>query len=212
MSKKVIVFGAGGHGKVVIDAILRQGLHEIAFLADADGKLHGSLVCGYEIRSEAEAFAAQERGLRRAIVAIGNNDVRRRLTQVIIGKGFSLISVVHPAAVVAPSARIGAGTLVMPACVLNAEARIGDNAIINTGAVIEHDCDVGDHAHIGPHATLCGGVRVDEGALVGAGATVLVGVRIGAGAIVGAGSTVLRDIPDGATAVGSPCRIVKRKP
>jgi sugar O-acyltransferase (sialic acid O-acetyltransferase NeuD family) len=212
MAEKLIVFGAGGHGKVVIDAILRQGVHEIAFLADADVKRHGSLVSGYEIRSEAAAFEALGTGVNRAIVAVGHNDVRRHLARIISGKGFSLISIIHPSSIVSPSASIGAGTLVMPGSILNADARIGENVIINTGAVVEHDCDVGDHAHIGPHATLCGGVRVGAGTLVGAGATVLVGVRIGAGAVIGAGSTVLCDVPDGATAVGSPCRILKRNP
>lgn len=209
MAEKVIVFGAGGHGKVTIDALLRQGVHEIAFLADADQARHGSFVCGYEVKSEAAAFEALEAGVSRAIVAVGNNAVRRQLATAIAGKGFLLVSVIHPAAVIAPTAKIGAGTLVMPGSIVNADARIGDNVIINTGAVVEHDCEVGDHVHIGPHATLCGGVRVGAGALVGAGATVLVGVRIGAGATIGAGSTVLRDVPDGATAVGSPCRIVK---
>ena len=210
MPEKVVVFGAGGHGKVVIDAILCQGLFEIAILADADKTRQGSLERGYEIMSEADAFAAHKQGVSRAIVAVGDNNLRRQLAQLITGHGLSLISVVHPAAVVASTATIGAGTLVMPGCVLNADACIGDNVIVNTGAVVEHDCTVGDHAHIGPHATLCGGVRIGAGTLVGSGATVLGGVSIGAGATIGAGSTVLRDIPDGATAVGSPCRIVTR--
>ena len=190
----------------------RVAQHQVDFLADADETRHGAFVCGYEIKSEAAAFEACRKGVNHAIIAVGNNAVRRQLAGMVAGKGFSLISVIHPASIVAPSAIIGAGTLVMPGSIVNADARIGDNVIINTGAVIEHDCDVGDHAHIGPHATLCGGVSVGAGTLVGAGATVLVGVRIGAGATIGAGSTVLCDVPDGATAIGSPCRIVKTKP
>ena len=211
MPEKIVVFGAGGHGKVAIDAIRRQGCFEIAFVADADESRHGNLVCGYEIRSEVAAFAAHQDGVSHAIIAVGNNDVRRQLAGLITGKGLSLISVIHPSAVVAPSVRIGAGTLVLPGSILNADACIGDNVIINTGAIVEHDCEVGDHVHIGPHATLCGGVRIGASTLVGAGATVLAGVRIGAGVTIGAGSTVLLDIPDGATAVGSPCRVLKNK-
>ncbi len=209
MPEKVVVFGAGGHGKVVVDALLRQGIHEIAFLADADEARHGDFVCGYEIKSEAAAFDACKKGVSRAIIALGNNAIRRQLAAAIIEQGFSLISVIHPASVVAPTAGIGLGTLVMPGCILNADARVGKNVIVNTGAVIEHDCHVGDHAHVGPHATLCGGVRVGSGTLIGAGAAVLVGVHIGEGVTIGAGSTVLHDIPDGVTAVGSPCRILK---
>jgi hypothetical protein len=74
-------------------------------------------------------------------------------------QGLVLRSVVHPAAVVAPSATIGAGTLVMPGAVVNAEARIGANAIVNSGAIVEHDCEVGEGVHIAPGAVLCGGAR-----------------------------------------------------
>ena len=211
MSERIIVFGAGGHARVVIDAIQRQGRYQIAFIADANELLKGSCLAGYEVKSEAEAMTAASDKASGAIIAIGNNAARSRLAEALVGKGFSLFSVVHPAAVVALSASIGAGTLIMPGSIINADTHVGDNVIINTAAIVEHECMIGDHVHIGPNATLCGGVAVGAGTLVGAGATVLTGVRVGARAIIGAGATVLHDIPDGATAVGSPCRILERK-
>jgi sugar O-acyltransferase (sialic acid O-acetyltransferase NeuD family) len=211
MAEKIIVFGAGGHAKVVIDAIQRESRYEIVAVADAHMGKQGSIFCGYEVKSEAELLDADGSPLFGAIIAIGSNSVRRNLAETILSKGWALVSIVHPAAVVATSASIGAGTLVMPGSVLNADARIGDNTIINTGAIIEHDCEIGEHVHIGPNAILCGGVVIGPGALVGAGAIVLGGVRIDAGATIGAGAVVLRDIPHGATAVGSPARVLERK-
>lgn len=211
MCEQLVIFGAGGHAKVVVDAIERQGRYEIAFLADAAVDRVGMTVAGYSVIGEEEGFSAPSKGIRHAIIAIGNNEARKRVAEVATSAGFDLVTVIHPAAVTAPTARIGVGTLVMPGCVINADAYVGNNVIVNTGAVVEHDCVVGDDVHIAPNATLCGGVQVGPLSLVGAGATVLVGVRVGAGAVIGAGSTVLYDVPDGKCAVGTPCRILEKK-
>ncbi len=207
MFEQIVIFGAGGHAKVVIDAIEMEGLHKIAFLADADNALVGTTLQGYPVCSEKEGFVARASGVTRAFVAIGHNAMRQRIATAARGCGFVLARVVHPAATVARSVSLGAGTLVMPGCVINAEARIGTNVIINTGAIIEHDCCVGDDAHIAPRATLCGGAWVGAGTLVGAGAVILPGVKVGAGVTVGAGALVLSDVPDGARIFGVPARV-----
>jgi len=119
-------------------------------------------------------------------------------------------AVVHPGAVVAPCAELGAGAFVGPGAVVHARARIGAHAIVNSGAIVEHECVVGENTHIAPGAVLCGRVRVGAGALVGAGSTTIPGVSIGAGAVLGAGAVATRDIPPGATAVGSPARVLAR--
>lgn len=212
MSERLVIFGAGGHAKVIIDAVERQRIYEVALLVDADPSRVGTSVLGHEVQEEALGFEALSEGIRHAIVAIGNNEIRRRIADIARGKGLTLATVIHPGSVVARSAQLGAGTLVMPGAIINADARVGANVIVNTGAVIEHDCRIGDDVHIGPHATLCGGVAVGAGSLIGAGATVLVGVSIGQGVLVGAGSTVLAGVPDGARVAGSPCRPLESKP
>jgi acetyltransferase EpsM len=211
MLEKIVVFGAGGHAKVVIDAIECEGRYAVAFLADADALRSGTTVLGYPVRSERDGLAASAQGITRAIVAIGNNAARRRIADAAMAQGLQLTSVIHPAAVVARSARIGCGTLVMPGCVINADAQIGDNVIINTAAVIEHDCVVGDDAHIAPNVTLCGGSTIGRGTLVGVGACVLPGVSVGAACQIGAGATVITDIADGVTAAGTPCRTLEKR-
>lgn len=207
MPEKIVIFGAGGHAKVVIDAIEMMGRHEITFLADADIARVGTRLKGYRVCSEQEGFAAGASGLRHAFVAIGNNTTRKRIAHKVRECGFALAMVVHPAAVVSESATLGAGTLVMPGSVINADAVVGANVIINTGVIVEHDCRVGDNAHIAPGAILCGGVEIGKDALIGAGATILPGVKVGGRATVGAGAVVLSDVPDDATAKGIPARI-----
>lgn len=210
MRPAIVVFGAGGHSKVVVEVIERQGRYRIAFLADADESKAGTTVLGYPVRAERDAFVASKKGITNAIVAIGNNGIRRRIANVVELSGMRLVSAVHPTAVVSTSASIGRGTVLMAGCIINADARIGDNVIINTGAVVEHDCQIDADVHVAPHATLCGGVVIGAGTLVGAASTLLPLVHVGTGVCVGAGATVLHDIPDGVTAAGSPCRKLER--
>lgn len=191
--QRIAVFGAGGHGKVVVDAIQRNAELAVACVVD-DQPQAGATILGQPVAGGREALLARRGEIDGVIVAIGDNRARREVARWIEAQGFALRSVTHPAAVVAPSATIGAGALVMPGAVVNAEARVGANAIINSGAVVEHDCEVGEGAHIAPGAVLCGGARVGAGALVGAGAVVLPGVKVGAALLVKAGTVAARNV------------------
>lgn len=192
-AKRIAVFGAGGHGKVVVDAIERNGFLAVACVVD-DRPQSGAAILGHAVAGGREALLALRAEIDGVIVAIGDNRARREVARWLETQGFVLLSVVHPAAVVAPSAAVGRGTLVMPGAVVNAEARIGANAIVNTGAVVEHDCDVGEAVHVAPRAVLCGGASVGPGTLVGAGAVLLPGVKVGAGLLVKAGTVVARNM------------------
>ena len=195
-TRHIAVFGAGGHGKVVVDAIERHPSMAVACVAD-DHPQAGARLLGHPVIGGREALLAARAGIDAVIVAIGDNRARMAVARWLGEQGLSLTSVVHPAAVVAPSAAIGAGTLVMPGAVVNADARIGANAIVNSGAIVEHDCDVGDGVHIAPGAVLCGGASVGAATLVGAGAVVLPGVRLGASLLIKAGTVVARDMEAG---------------
>ena len=205
--EKLVVFGAGGHAKVVIDIIEQQGNYEIAGLLDDDLKHQGKRFFDYPMlgtRAELPAlFSAQ---IRHAIVTIGDNASRAAVAAHLDQHGWRFASAVHPRASVGRGVKIGPGSVVMAGCVVNADAYLGGQVIINTGATVDHDCRIEDAVHIAPGCHLCGGVSVGQGSLLGAGTTVTPGVRIGNRAIVGAGSTVIRDVADETRVSGVPAR------
>jgi sugar O-acyltransferase (sialic acid O-acetyltransferase NeuD family) len=209
--RKIFVFGASGHAKVVLDSIEKQGEYLVAFLVDDDSTLKGSQVFGYPvIGGKTDVFGAAEReAVSLGFVAIGSNNARALVAGWLANKGIALATVVHPAAFISRGVELAAGTVVMAGAVINADSRIGENVIINTGASVDHDCELGDGAHIAPGASVCGGVKIGARSLIGVGAAIIQGVTIGNDVVVGAGATVVNDVPDGECVVGTPARIVK---
>ena len=205
----LIVFGAGGHGRVVADAALASGAWRGVVAADRDAALWGrELLPGVPVLAPA-ALADLQRPLA-LHVAIGDNAKRRAEAQAWSALA-PLASVVHPSAALAASAEIGAGCLLAAQCVVAPLARLGTGVIVNHGAVVDHDCSVEAWTHVAPGARLGGAVHVGEGALLGSGCTVLPGLRIGAGAVLGAGAVDTRDVPDAQCWAGVPAAPLRRR-
>ena len=206
MKPPVVIVGAGGHGRVVLDILRAMRRHVAGFLDD--GRPPSGLVNGAPVLDGGSAPLASREFLARhdVIVAIGDNAARRRLAETVLGNGGTLATAVHPACVVSPTAAVGEGTVIVPGAVVNANARIGRFCIVNTGATIGHDVVLEDGAQVAPGANMGGGSRCGADAFVAIGAVVVPKVRIGAGAVLGAGATAVRDIPPGAVALGTPAR------
>lgn len=199
----ILVLGAGGHGKAVLDLLLAHPAWRPVAVVDAVPR--AAAVLGVPVRGDESCLAALAReGVAAAHAAIGHNGQRIAAAARLAAAGFALPPLVHPAALAGHGMVIGDGALVMARAVVGPEARIGRLALINTGAIVEHDCVIGDGAHVAPGAVLTGGVRVGEGALIGAGAVIRPGIAIGAGAVIAAGAVVIRDVPPGATLAGVP--------
>lgn len=198
------VYGAGGHGKVVADVARSAGWALLGFLDDAPGRAGARIwdlpVVGWdEVRRAAPAGVAFGLG-------VGENAARERCAARLAEAGLPMPVLVHASAVVAPTARLGAGTVLMAGSVVNPDATVGPGCIVNTGAVVEHDCFLGPFAHLSPNAALGGAVSVGARTHLGLGAVALPEVRIGADVRVGAGAVVHRDVADGLTVVGVPAR------
>jgi sugar O-acyltransferase (sialic acid O-acetyltransferase NeuD family) len=204
MSSLLLIWGAGGHGKVVLDVARGAGRFErIAFLDDDSAKA-GLAFCGCPIEGghkELESSCGNA-----FVVAMGNNRTRAKCFSRALENGLWPATLVHSTAVIAPSASIGPGTVVMAGVIVNAGAVIGENCIINSGAIVEHDCTIEAHVHISPRVVLGGGVRVGTYAHVGIGAVVLPGAIVGEESIVGAGAVVLKEVPARCTVVGVPAK------
>jgi len=203
---KVVVFGAGGHAKVVISTILEAG-HSVVGLYDDDTAKHGCKVLGVEVSGTiAEAHPLPDVS---SILAIGDNRLRHELAQKL--SGWLWATILHPRAYVHTTAKIGVGTVIFAGAIVQPDVEIGDHVIVNTGASVDHDCRIGDFVHLAPGVRLAGEVTVGEGALIGIGTSVLPGVRIGAWAVVGAGAVVTEDVAPGVTVVGVPARPLWKK-
>lgn len=210
MSLPVIVLGAGGHAKVLINALQLCSV-EILGITDPDSKLIGQNVLGVPIigtDDELKNHSAVKIQLINGLGSVGLPMARCRLFDECKKLGFSFASVVHPSAVVANDVEIGEGTQIMAGVVVQPGVCLGDNVIINTSASVDHDCRIGNHAHIAPGVTLSGDVHVGIGTHIGTGASVVQGVSIGDATLLGAGSVVLKDIPVGVKAYGCPAKVV----
>jgi len=198
--RRLIVYGGGGHGKALIEAVRAMGVYEIVGMID-DGIPSGSQVLGLPVLGGADALAGLlAQGIRLAANAVGGiGDARSRVRvfQRLVEAGFACPTVVHPTALVEPSASLAPGVQVMPHAYVGSQAEIGFGAIVNTSAVVSHDCRLAAYANVSPGALLAGGVQVGESALIGMGATVNLGVIIGDGARVGNSAVVKKDVPPG---------------
>jgi sugar O-acyltransferase (sialic acid O-acetyltransferase NeuD family) len=207
----LVVFGAGGHGKVVADVARSAGFALAAFVDDAPSRVGTAIwdlpVLGWE------RFLDERERWPGAVFAmgVGDNAARERCQERVEAAGFEAVAAVHARATVAPTARIGAGSVLMAGAVVNPDAVLSRGCIVNTGAVVEHDCRLGGFVHLSPNAALGGAVEIGERTHLGLGAVALPGVRIGKDVRVGAGAVVHRDVADGLTVVGVPARPQARK-
>lgn len=200
----LVLLGGGAHAMVVAEAAVAAGLALRGFLDDDTDAAIGGLAPRLGPLGD---FDRLIRAGAPYIIAIGDVGLRGWLVRRLDRPG---VAVIHPSAVISPTAAIGGGVFIGPNAVVHSRARIGDHAILNTACVIEHDCDIGVNAHIAPGATLGGAASVGADTLIGLGARLLPGARVGARSVVGAGAVVTHAVRDETTVFGVPAREKKR--
>ncbi|WP_270505038.1 acetyltransferase [Eubacterium limosum] len=199
-SKKVMIIGASGHGKVIADIIHQSGDKVMGFLDDDPTKkeIHQIPVLGKieDIQKYKNDFCF--------IIGIGDNQIRKEIAE--SNPALNYYTAIHPTAVIGEGVRIGNGTAVMAGVVINVDADIGEHCIINTAAVIEHDCIIGDYTHVSPQACLCGNVHVGEECHIGAGVTVINNLSICLKCTIGIGAVVVSNIEKQGIYIGNPAK------
>lgn len=194
------LYGAGGHAKVIIEIAEIIGV-QVMGLVDANPKV--TTVLDYPV------YQNSENGNEYWIISIGNNNIRKKISCLMIDKVF--IKLIHPSSNISKRATIGVGTVIMAGVSINTGVVVGEHCVINTNASIDHDCHIENFVHISPNVALAGNVYIGEGVHLGIGACVIQGIKIGKWCTIGAGAVIINDIPDGATVVGNPGRIIKYK-
>lgn len=199
----MLLYGAGGHAKVIISIIHANG-GEINCIYDDD--FSKKEVSGIPVKGTYNVMHFPEENL---VIAVGNNLLRRKIAQCIRHRFGSAI---HPTALIDRTVTIGSGTCLMHRAVIQADTYVGDHVIVNTTASVDHDCAIGHFVHLAPGVLLAGHVKIGENSLIGMGSIVVPGITIGRNCLVAAGSVVTKDIPDGTVVRGNPARIITRYP
>ena len=203
----VLLVGAGGHAKVLIDALLACSVDIIGIVTRepvSSGALLGVKFVGTDAGIAQFPPSAVE--LVNGVGSVRSTQLRREVYERFKAQGYSFASVIHPAAVVGREVRCGEGVQIMAGAVVQSGSEIGDDVILNTRSSIDHDCRLGAHVHVAPGAVLSGGVTIGAGAHIGTGAVIMQSIVIGEGAVVGAGGVVVRDVAAGAVVYGVPAR------
>ena len=204
--KPIIIVGAGGHGRVVLD-ICRSLKQEVAGFLDSNIEIgtliHNIPVLGDNHKAHEMTFMEKHR----FVVAIGDQIARRDLCEALMNEGADLVTLIHPSCVISETAQIGHGTVIVAGAIVNSDAKIGHYCIINTAATIDHDVILEDGVQICPGVNLAGNVVCEEGVFIGTGANIVPNTRLGKYSLIGAGSTVMNNIPADSLATGTPATV-----
>lgn len=211
--EKIILIGAGGHTKVLIDVINSKKEFSIEGLIDKN--IEAELIDNYSvIGTDEDLNKIYKDGISFAFIGVGglvDSQIRNKIYKNLKNIGYKLPVLIHKNAIVSENTIIGEGTCIMPGCVINSGVRIGKNSIVNSGAIVEHDCIIGENVHLSPGSVLGGNVNINNNTHIGLGAKIIQGIKIGKNVTIGAGAVVINDIEDNAVVVGVPGKIIKFK-
>lgn len=200
MNRPLVMVGGGGHARVLIDALRQSNAVAIVGIVDPSLPAGSSVASGIVVLGGDEAlerFQPADVLLVNAIGSVGSMRNRDAVYRRLSSAGFRFAPVVHPSAVISPSADLAGDIQAMAGCIVQCGASIGCNSIVNTKASVDHDCRLGETVHIAPGVTLSGAVTVGSATHIGTGACVIQGISIGSDCVVAAGSIVVRNVPDG---------------
>lgn len=210
---RILIVGASGHGRVVADAVESTGRHD--FIGFVDASYSPVTARGFRVLgSDADvARVIDENLIEGIVIAVGDNWTRARVAERLTGlrPDLQFPAIAHANAVVARSAAVGGGSVIMAGAVVNPGTTIAHHVIVNTGACIDHDCRIADYASIAPRVACGGSVSVGAFAAIGIGATLVHSISVGDHAVIGAGAVAIRDIPEFSVAVGVPAAVIRRR-
>ena len=203
MNESLIIIGASGHGKVVADIAMKMNKWKnISFLDDNQSL---KTIMGIPVIGNSTNVVEHQKNSD-FFVAIGNNSTRERIQEGLLAQGTSIVSLVHPSAIIGTDVNVGIGTAIMAGVVINSSTVVGKGCIINSNSGLDHDNNISYYVHISPRTHLAGTVNVGKGSWLGIGSVVSNNINICSGCKIGAGAVVVKDITESGTYVGVPVR------
>ncbi|HJQ10173.1 MAG TPA: acetyltransferase [Gemmatimonadaceae bacterium] len=206
--RSVYVVGAGGHGRLLLDAWrLGENPDPVGFLDDDPAK-KDLMIDGLRVLGSVRDNTDMIRGatLIMGIGAVDKPTVRLAAIDRLTELGSEFATVTHPSAIISPAAQVGAGCTILAGVIVNRGARLGPFVTLYSGTIVEHDTEIGDHTQMAPGVVIAGNVRIGKRVFIGMGANISHGVEIGDDSVVGAGSVVLRDLSPNSRVAGVPAR------
>lgn len=203
MNDRLIIIGAGGHGKVCADIADAMGLwNEIIFLDDQEKAQINGFNVDYPINIEKWAKGSD------FFVAIGDETIREKFLNELKSISANIVNLIHPSVIMSKHVGLGVNIVIMPGCVVNVNTEIKDGVIVNTGTIVDHDCSINSYAHLAPGVRLAGSVFVGSHTWIGIGSTVINNIHITDHVLIGAHSLILNNIENSGTYYGVPVKSV----
>jgi sugar O-acyltransferase (sialic acid O-acetyltransferase NeuD family) len=213
MSIEILIIGAGGHGRVLADA-LRAACHLVIGFLDPDPALQQTLIDGVPVLGDDELlenYSPETVYLANGIGSTSSTTYRTSVYERLTAAGYRFETVIHPSVTVATSVEMACGVQIMAGAVVQPGCSFGENTIINTGVIVDHDCIIGKNCHVAPGAILSGDVHVGDGCHIGVGARIIQGIDVGSNSMLAAGAVVIQDVPSGARVSGMPARLMENR-
>ena len=215
MKDKIILIGSGQHCNVVLYNAREQGLYDVVCIAEVDHSKCGKYIDGIPVEpftnfcKDSMDILQKKYGTNLFFISFGAMKYRKKVFEFLTSNGWQAVNIIHPNAVISPTAKLGKGILVECGCLITPSPIIGDNVVVNTGSQVNHDNIVESRVYIASGVVLSGGVTIKENTLLDDGVIVTLGRSVGKNSIIGAGAVVTKDIPDNSVAYGNPCKVVR---
>lgn len=211
--KKILIFGIGGHAKVLVDIIEKQEKYIIAGFINQNYEKN-QIEMGYEVLGDVpslnEIIADYE--IYGGIIGIGDNSIRASVKEKIhrLIPNFKFVNCIHPNSSLGKDVTLGEGNVLMSGTIINSSSSINNHCILNTNSSIDHDCIMSNYSSIAPNVTVGGNVHIGEYSAIGIGSNILHNVNIGKNCIIGGGSLVCNDTNINSIYYGSPSKYIRK--
>ncbi|MDP8210685.1 MAG: acetyltransferase [Candidatus Stygibacter australis] len=208
IKKDLLILGAGGHSRVLIDTAELLG-YVVLGIVDVNYYGQEERILGYPVIGDISALSSYSVETTEIVIAFGDNAKRREYFTKVREMGFNVPALIHPSSVLSKYVKLKEGVFINAGVIVNALAEVEENSIINTGSIIEHEVKIGKNSHICPGVRIAGRVMIGNNTFVGTGSTIIDKITIGDNVIIGAGSVVIRDIKSNSKVAGIPARELK---